>query len=45
MTQYNSLNVKLLNSQLNKFKSITKNEDCHQIWLVIMRLIFLINYY
>ena len=26
MTQYNSLNVKLLNSQLNKFKSATKNE-------------------
>ena len=26
MTQYNSLNVKLLNSQLNKFKSIIKNE-------------------
>ena len=26
MTQYNSLNVKLLNSQLNKLKSATKNE-------------------
>ena len=26
MTQYNSLNVKLLNSQLNKFKSAIKNE-------------------
>ena len=26
MTQYNSLNVKLSNSQLNKFKSTTKNE-------------------
>ena len=26
MTQYNSLNVKLSNSQLNKFKSATKNE-------------------
>ena len=26
MTQYNSLNVKLSNSQLNKFKSAVKNE-------------------
>ena len=26
MTQYNSLNVKLSNSQLNKFKSTIKNE-------------------
>ena len=26
MTQYNSLNVRLSNSQLNKFKSATKNE-------------------
>ena len=26
MTQYNSLNVKLSNSQLNKFKSVIKNE-------------------
>ena len=26
MTQYNSLNVKLSNSQLNKLKSVTKNE-------------------
>ena len=26
MTQYNSLNVKLSDSQLNKFKSATKNE-------------------
>ena len=26
MTQYNSLNVKLWNSQLNKFKSAIKNE-------------------
>ena len=26
MTQYNSLNVKLSNSQLNKFKSPIKNE-------------------
>ena len=27
MTQYNSLNVKLSNSQLNKLKSSTKNEN------------------
>ena len=26
MTQYNSLNVKLLNSQFNKLKSVKKNE-------------------
>ena len=26
MTQYNSLNVKLLNSQLNKLRSAIKNE-------------------
>ena len=27
MTQYNSFNVKLSNSQLNKFKSAMKNEN------------------
>ena len=27
MTQYNSLNVKLSNSQLSKFKSTIKNEN------------------
>ena len=27
MTQYNSLNVKLSNAQLNKFKSAIKNEN------------------
>ena len=27
MTQYNSLNVRLSNSQLNKFKSVIKNEN------------------
>ena len=50
MTQYNSLNVKLSNSQLNKLKSAIKNETevvlrLSSIWLVIlmMRLIFLIN--
>ena len=26
MTQYNSLNVKLSNSQINKLKSVMKNE-------------------
>ena len=36
MTQYNSLNVKLSNSQLNKLKSVIKNEtdafqDYHQM--------------
>ena len=33
MTQYNSLNVKLTNSQLNKLKSATKNETA-----VVLRL-------
>ena len=27
MTQYNGLNVKLSNSQINKFKSAIKNEN------------------
>ena len=48
MTQYNSLNVKLSNSQLNKLKSKIKNETAvvyDQIWLVIMRKIFIMNYY
>ena len=31
MTQYNSLNVKLSNSQLNKFKSAIKNENDYTI--------------
>ena len=31
MTQYNSLNVKLSNSQLNKLKSAIKNETDHQM--------------
>ena len=41
MTKYNSLNVKLSNSQLNKLKSSRKNETD-----VVLRLssIFLINY-
>ena len=33
MAQYNSLNVKLSNSQLNKFKSAIKNEN-----VVVLRL-------
>ena len=37
MTQYNSLNVKLSNSQLHKLKSAIKNGT-------EMKLIFLINY-
>ena len=46
MTKYNSLNVKLSNSQLNKLKSAIKYGTYHQIWLAIqmMKLIFLINY-
>ena len=36
MTQYNSLNVKLSNSQLNKFKSSLKNEN--EIVLRFLRL-------
>ena len=47
MNQYDSLNAKLSNSQLNKLKSAIKNWDYHQKWLVIlmMNLIFYINYY
>ena len=33
MTQYNRLNVKLSNSQLNKLKSAIKNEICVMIRL------------
>ena len=49
MTQYNTLNVNLSNSQLNKLKSATKNgtEVAYQIWLeiIMMKLIFHKNYY
>ena len=50
MIQYNSLNVKLSNSQLNKFKSAIKNETEVVLRLssnVIgeIKLIFLISYY
>ena len=44
MTQYNSLNVKLSNSQLSKLKSGIKNETDVVLRLVIV-LIFLMNYY
>ena len=50
MTQYNSLNVKLSNSQLNKLKSSIKNETDVvlriSLWLVIQIIIlnFLMNY-
>ena len=51
MTQYNSLNVKLSNSQLNKLKSAIKNETDvilrlppNMIGNSDMKLIFLINY-
>ena len=48
MTQYNSLNVKLSNSQRNKFKSAIKNEVVLRLssnMMVIMKLIFLISYF
>ena len=50
MIQYNSLNVKLSNSQLNKLKSAIKNEIdvvlTDVVWLVtqMIILIFLISY-
>ena len=51
MTQYNSLNVNLSNSQLNKFKSAIKNEthvvlrlSSNRLTIQTMKLIFLINY-
>ena len=52
MTQYNTLNVKLSNFPINKFKSRIKNGTevtlkFHQVLLVIlmMRVTFYINYY
>ena len=51
MTQYNSLNVKLSNPQLNKLKSAIKNGtdvvlrlSSHMLAIQMMNLIFLINY-
>ena len=50
MTQYNSLNVKLSNPQLNKLDSAIKNETevvlrlyYHQIWFVILMMTLIIN--
>ena len=53
MTQYNSLNVKLSNSQLNKLKPAIKNETEVVLRLSsnmiynsdMMKLIFHMNYY
>ena len=51
MTQCNSLNVKLSNSQLNKLKSATKNRtdvvfklSSNKLDIRVMNLNFLINY-
>ena len=51
MTQYNSLNVKLRNSQLNKLKSAIKNEtdvvlrlSSNMLATQMMKLISVINY-
>ena len=50
MTQYNTLNVKLANSQLNKLKSEINNgtevvlKFSSNVIILIMRLIFHINY-
>ena len=51
MTQYNTLNVKLANSQLNKLKSeinngteVVLNFSSNVIILIRRRLIFHINY-
>ena len=52
MTKYNTLNIKLSHSQLNKLKSGIQNPTevtlhFHEMWLVILmiRLIFHRNYY
>ena len=52
MTQYNTLNVKLSNSQLTKLKSeikngneVTLNLSSNLIRNSMMKLIFHINYY
>ena len=42
MTQYNSLNVKLSNSQFSKLKSSIKNQTWSVIQMII--LIFVMNY-
>ena len=43
MTQCNTLNVKLPNSQLDKLKYAVKNGTA--VTLMMMKLIFYINYY
>ena len=52
MTQYNILNVKLSNSQLNKSKSGMKNGTevtlklaSNVLMIIMMRIIFDINYH
>ena len=52
MTQYNALNVKLPNSQLNKLKSgiksgteITLNLSSNLMKMLMMKLVFHINYH
>ena len=49
MTQYNSLNVKLSNLQLNQLKSAIKNETdlvlrLSLLVIQMMKLVFFINY-
>ena len=52
MTQYNSLNVKLSNSQLNKLKSginkgtkVTLNLSSNALVILMIKLIFQINFH
>ena len=52
MTQYNKLNVKLSNLQLNKLKSAIENEtdvvlrlSSNMMGTLMVKLIFLINYF
>ena len=48
MTQYNNINAKLSNSQLNKLKSAIKNETEVVLRLspnTMIKLIFHMNYY
>ena len=52
MSQYNTLNVKLSNSQLNKLKSGIKNGSevtlkisSNVLMILLMKIIFRISYY
>ena len=52
MSQYNTLNVKLSNSQLNKLKSGKKNGSevtlkisSNVLMILLMKIIFRISYY